>query len=62
MNSFCNICNKIIKCQYCSKYGHKGILVYLEKKMIHNKNKNKNYETIDINKAQLAQLARFNKG
>jgi hypothetical protein len=66
MKRFCDICKKIVYCEYCTKYGTDGIYIQLEKQMIIRDKHKKiheipQYNTDLIEAAQYNSISRFNK-
>ena len=57
MNKFCHVCKSYFLCNYCTKYGRKGIYIYLEQQKSKQKI-NTNFNTIDIHKQQLMSLSK----
>ena len=54
MTKFCQICKSYFLCNYCAKYGKKGVYIYLEQQK--SKQKINNLNSIDIHKQQLMKL------
>lgn len=54
---FCDVCKRVTRCKYCSRYGPFGVYMYLENESLKKKNDRRKYRievpSVDITKRQI---------